>query len=100
MAYHRHMMTKLDMAHIPGITLTSGFSDIKLPIRHREVSESHITLGARMNPLCDDIDQVLYLRTEANRISNLIITSNLSLWEAFISYRYCWTLSSLNDYNE
>jgi hypothetical protein len=46
-----------------------------------------------MNPPCDDIDQVIYLRKEANRISNLIITSNLSSWEAFISYRYCWTPS-------
>jgi hypothetical protein len=87
------MMKKSDMEHIPGITLTSGFSNIQLPIRHRDVSESHVTLGAHMNPPCDDIDQVIYLQKEANWISNLIITSNLSSWEAFMSYQYCWTPS-------
>ena len=87
------MLQNSEMQHVQGITLTSGFSKRRLPIRHREVSESHVTLGARMNPPCDNIDQVIYLRKEANRISNLIITSNLSSWEVFFSYQYCWTPS-------
>jgi hypothetical protein len=54
------------------------------------VTETHVTLGARLNPLCNDIEQVIYLNAQANRIANLIITSNLSSWETFIAYRYCW----------
>ena len=84
------MMTKSDLASTPGIKITSGFSNIRVPIRHRDVTETHVTLGARLNPLCDDIEQVIYLKAQANRIANLIITSNLSSWETFIAYRYCW----------
>jgi hypothetical protein len=50
---------------------------------------------------CDDpnhgntvgpVDMVVLaqLKPQANRIANLIITSNLSSWETFIAYRYCW----------
>jgi hypothetical protein len=84
------MTPKSEMATLPHLTLTSGYSDLRVPIRHRDVTESHVTLGARLNPLCDDIEQVIYLRSQANRIANLIITSNLSSWETFIAYRYCW----------
>ena len=72
------MLTNLEMSDIPGITLTSGFSPIRLPICHQEVTDTHVTLGACLNPLvCDDVEQVLYLRAEASRISNLIIASHL-----------------------
>jgi hypothetical protein len=83
------MLQNSEMKHVPGITLLIyGFSKLCLPIQHREVLESHVTLGAsrRMNPPCHNIDQVIYLcKEEANRISNLIITSNLSSWQPFIS---------------
>jgi hypothetical protein len=85
------MTTKLEMEmSIPGITLTSGFSPLQVPIHHWDVTETHVTLGARLNPYCDDVEQVIYLRAQANRIANLIHKSNLSSWEAFIAYRYCW----------
>jgi hypothetical protein len=84
------MMTKLELASTPGIKLTSGFSSIRVPVCHCDMTETHATLGTRLSPLCDNIEQVIYLKAQANRMANLIITSNLSCWESFVAYRYCW----------
>jgi hypothetical protein len=64
------MMNNSEQSAVLGITLTSGFSPAILPIRHREVTDSHVTPGGvMMNPLCDNIDQVIHLQKEANRIA-------------------------------
>jgi hypothetical protein len=72
------LMTKSDMSHLPSITLTSGSQSSRTTIHHKDVSESHLTLGVYLTPTGDESAQFHHLLAKAYRIATMVLTSKLS----------------------
>ncbi len=77
----------------PTISLTSGNKPDKTPIRQRDVSKAHKTLGVWITPNGNDAAQTEYLSQVANQISSLVATSRLNKFESFMAHRACWFLA-------
>jgi hypothetical protein len=83
------MTPKTEMKVLP-LTLTSGLSPEKTQISHKDVSESHLTLGVHLTPTGDMQAQYQQLLTKSNACAVNVLTSNLTRAEAYLAYRTTW----------
>ena len=90
------MLRPSEMDHIPTIKITSGF-DVSTgkfgpltAIKQLDPIESNKSLGIRQATTGIDTDQCAYLRNESIIISKRIMTSNLTRFESYIAYRFCY----------
>jgi hypothetical protein len=85
------MLRKSEMAYLPPIKMRSGNQSMGYSVNHKDITEPHLTLGVHLTPTGDESAQTQYLSVTSNRISTLVLTSNLTRDEALLAYRYHWT---------
>ena len=83
-------LTKLSSMNLPPIMLTSGSNTEKVPFSQRDVGDAHKTLGVYMTPTGDESSQVKALLEKSCKLSNAVLSSNLSKLETQIAYRTIW----------
>jgi hypothetical protein len=83
------MTPKSDMV-ASSITLTSGLSNQRIAISHKDVNEAHLTLGVYLSPTGDMTQQYQHLLEKSNKCAVRVMTSNLTRLEACLAYRTTW----------